>query len=160
MRRYDALITGKDLMKILKSIAIALFAALMMQGAAFAESTLSIPSLDATAAAEEKKRPPKCIFIWGSGFPKFDNTGGGSLTVRTGANRYSARIEQFARSGGVIPKMTATDEADGERIVVEMKNVRVTKFQIISAGKDGRASGNDILLQEWSLTYETIQRVM
>lgn len=150
-------------MKILKSAAAALFAALMMQGAAFAESTLSIPSFDnsaAAAAADEQKRPPKCIFIWGSGFPKFDNAGAGSLTVRTGANRYSAKIEQLARSGGVIPLMTAEDEADGKRIVVEMKNVRVTKFQITSAGKNARASGNDILQQEWSLTYETIQRVL
>lgn len=143
---------------------IAAFCAVfIMNGAVHARSFVSIPSLDEDSAmlADEDKRPPKCIFVWGGGLPSFDAKGTGRVTIVTEDNRYSRTMKRLAGGDGAIPLLIASDEHNGERITVELKNVRVEKFQIISAGPEAkpRRGETDVLHQEWSLVYETIQRV-
>ena len=152
--------TGEDTMKFFKP-AIAAFAAMFMfAGAAYADGVIRIQSLDdATAQLSEDKRPPKCIFTWGKGFPAPDASGPGSVKVATAANRYSPQMVKLAREDGVLPSVMITDEHDGKTVTFELRQVRVQKVRNLSGGARGANPSADVLQQEWSLTYETIQRV-
>lgn len=134
---------------ILKNIAAAASAAAVLFGAALAAESLSIGG-----ASAEIKGDPVARYSFQNAWPS--KTGAvkeesQTLTLTLKAGALSRQLREAQRSGKPIPSMRLSAEIDGEPVMWELKDVKITSYSVSGSGASA--------METVTIVCEHIQRV-